>query len=137
MSCSLFTSEMLRLFLYLSCPSSFFNWSIDLFWFAICSCHMFFPGDSCYGYCSIVSAFWTYEIFLILKLFLNCIGRYRRKRDRLVELAAAAPIPTMWGPFTAHCYRSLLDGIEHIAMVKVCIYLNCQALLVKFSYFCI
>ncbi|KAH8502750.1 hypothetical protein H0E87_014156 [Populus deltoides] len=44
--------------------------------------------------------------------------RYRRKRDRLVELAAAAPIPTMWGPFKAYCYRSLLDGIEHIAMVK-------------------
>ncbi|KAF9681848.1 hypothetical protein SADUNF_Sadunf05G0045600 [Salix dunnii] len=41
-----------------------------------------------------------------------------RKRDRLVELAAAAPIPTMWGPFKAYCYRSLLDGIEHIAMVK-------------------
>ncbi|KAM7261807.1 hypothetical protein ACFE04_020884 [Oxalis oulophora] len=44
--------------------------------------------------------------------------RYRRKRDRLVELSAAAPIPTMWGPFKAYCYRSLLDGIEHIAMVK-------------------
>ena len=26
----------------------------------------------------------------------------------------------MWGPFTAYCYRSILDGIEHIAMVKVC-----------------
>lgn len=25
----------------------------------------------------------------------------------------------MWGPFTAYCYRSILDGIEHIAMVKV------------------
>ncbi|XP_011022835.1 PREDICTED: bifunctional riboflavin biosynthesis protein RIBA 1, chloroplastic-like isoform X2 [Populus euphratica] len=44
--------------------------------------------------------------------------RYRRKRDRLVELAAAAPIPTMWGPFKAYCYKSFLDGIEHIAMVK-------------------
>ncbi|KAA3479710.1 GTP cyclohydrolase II isoform 1 [Gossypium australe] len=44
--------------------------------------------------------------------------RYRRKRERLVELAAAALIPTMWGPFKAYCYRSLLDGIEHIAMVK-------------------
>ncbi|WCJ31938.1 Riboflavin biosynthesis protein RibBA [Euphorbia peplus] len=44
--------------------------------------------------------------------------RYRRKRDRLVELSAATPIPTMWGPFKAYCYRSLLDGIEHIAMVK-------------------
>ncbi|XP_042061567.1 bifunctional riboflavin biosynthesis protein RIBA 1, chloroplastic-like [Salvia splendens] len=44
--------------------------------------------------------------------------RYRRKRDRLVERASAARIPTMWGPFTAHCYRSVIDGIEHIAMVK-------------------
>ncbi|XP_047336548.1 bifunctional riboflavin biosynthesis protein RIBA 1, chloroplastic-like [Impatiens glandulifera] len=44
--------------------------------------------------------------------------RYRRKRDKLVEQASAARIPTTWGPFTAHCYRSVLDGIEHIAMVK-------------------
>ncbi|KAI6678449.1 hypothetical protein NL676_039245 [Syzygium grande] len=44
--------------------------------------------------------------------------RYRRKRDKLVERAAAARLPTMWGPFTAHCYRSILDGNEHIAMVK-------------------
>ncbi|KAL6515324.1 Bifunctional riboflavin biosynthesis protein RIBA 1, chloroplastic [Orobanche hederae] len=44
--------------------------------------------------------------------------RYRRKRDRLVEHASAARIPTTWGPFTAYCYRSILDGIEHIAMVK-------------------
>ncbi|KAL8536221.1 hypothetical protein ACS0TY_011741 [Phlomoides rotata] len=44
--------------------------------------------------------------------------RYRRKRDRLVEHSSAARIPTMWGPFVAHCYRSILDGIEHIAMVK-------------------
>ncbi|XP_019426068.1 PREDICTED: bifunctional riboflavin biosynthesis protein RIBA 1, chloroplastic-like isoform X2 [Lupinus angustifolius] len=44
--------------------------------------------------------------------------RYRRKRDKLVDRAAAARIPTTWGPFTAYCYRSLVDGIEHIAMVK-------------------
>ncbi|XWS68258.1 hypothetical protein CRYUN_Cryun04dG0075300 [Craigia yunnanensis] len=44
--------------------------------------------------------------------------RYRRKRDKLVDHAGAARIPTMWGPFMAYCYRSLLDGIEHIAMVK-------------------
>lgn len=44
--------------------------------------------------------------------------RYRRKRDKLVEKAGEAPIPTMWGPFKSYCYRSLLDGIEHIAMVK-------------------
>ncbi|KAL4277960.1 hypothetical protein GQ457_03G004430 [Hibiscus cannabinus] len=44
--------------------------------------------------------------------------RYRRKRDKLIDLAGAARIPTMWGPFTAYCYKSILDGIEHIAMVK-------------------
>ncbi|TKY59473.1 Bifunctional riboflavin biosynthesis protein RIBA 1 [Spatholobus suberectus] len=44
--------------------------------------------------------------------------RYVRKRDKLVERAGVALIPTMWGPFAANCYRSLLDGIEHIAMVK-------------------
>ncbi|KAK9130123.1 hypothetical protein Sjap_010610 [Stephania japonica] len=43
--------------------------------------------------------------------------RYRRKRDKLVERSAAAPIPTTWGPFKAYCYKSVLDGIEHIAMV--------------------
>ncbi|KAF7143305.1 hypothetical protein RHSIM_Rhsim05G0103300 [Rhododendron simsii] len=43
---------------------------------------------------------------------------YRRKRDKLVERSSAARIPTMWGPFTAYCYKSVLDGIEHIAMVK-------------------
>ncbi|CAN4107938.1 unnamed protein product [Withania somnifera] len=44
--------------------------------------------------------------------------RYRRKRDQLVEHSSAARIPTMWGPFTAHCFKSVIDGIEHIAMVK-------------------
>ncbi|KAL2931144.1 Bifunctional riboflavin biosynthesis protein RIBA 1 chloroplastic [Bienertia sinuspersici] len=27
-------------------------------------------------------------------------------------------IPAMWGPFTTYCYKSYLDGIEHIAVVK-------------------
>ncbi|KAI4375602.1 hypothetical protein MLD38_013454 [Melastoma candidum] len=44
--------------------------------------------------------------------------RYRRKREKLVELVAATRLPTVWGNFTAHCYRSRLDGIEHVAMVK-------------------
>ncbi|KAL5854989.1 hypothetical protein ACOSQ3_004823 [Xanthoceras sorbifolium] len=44
--------------------------------------------------------------------------RYRRKRDKLVDCSSAARMPTMWGPFTAYCYRSILDGMEHIAMVK-------------------
>lgn len=56
----------------------------------------------------------------VLIIFTNLlITRYRRKRDKLVEKAAGAPIPTMWGPFKAYCYKSMLDGVEHIAMVKV------------------
>ena len=59
-------------------------------------------------------------------IYITIIDRYRRKRDRLVELAAGALIPAMWGPFKAYCYRSLLDGIEHIAMVKVSISSACS-----------
>ncbi|XP_031492576.1 bifunctional riboflavin biosynthesis protein RIBA 1, chloroplastic-like [Nymphaea colorata] len=44
--------------------------------------------------------------------------RYRRKREKLVEQISVARLPTKWGPFQACCYRSLLDGIEHIAFVK-------------------
>lgn len=46
-------------------------------------------------------------------------GRYKRKKDQLIELVGAAQIPTTWGTFKAYCYKSLLDGIEHVAMVKV------------------
>ncbi|XAR49474.1 GTP cyclohydrolase II [Bertholletia excelsa] len=44
--------------------------------------------------------------------------RYRRKRDQLVERSSAAREHTTWGPFVTYCYRSVLDGIKHIAMVK-------------------
>ncbi|CAL9122846.1 unnamed protein product [Musa textilis] len=44
--------------------------------------------------------------------------RYRRKRDKLVERASIARLPLKWGSVEAYCYRSLLDGMEHIAMVK-------------------
>ncbi|KAJ3668979.1 hypothetical protein LUZ60_010929 [Juncus effusus] len=44
--------------------------------------------------------------------------RYRRKREKLVELVAIARMPTKWGLFNAHCYKSKLDGTEHIAVVK-------------------
>ncbi|KAL2239520.1 monofunctional riboflavin biosynthesis protein RIBA 3, chloroplastic [Sesamum indicum] len=44
--------------------------------------------------------------------------RYRRKREKLVERTAISRLPTKWGLFHAHCYRSKLDGMEHIAIVK-------------------
>lgn len=63
--------------------------------------------------------FWLLIQLLIKEFNTLFYGRYRRKRDKLVDRAGAAQIPTMWGPFTSYCYRSLLDGMEHIAMVKV------------------
>ena len=43
---------------------------------------------------------------------------YRRRRERLVEHVAEARMPTLFGPFRAHVYRSLLDGVEHLALVR-------------------
>lgn len=40
--------------------------------------------------------------------------RYRRQSEKLVEHFAEATIPTVHGEFTAHAYRSLLDGEEHL-----------------------
>ncbi|KAM7496595.1 hypothetical protein LguiA_021009 [Lonicera macranthoides] len=44
--------------------------------------------------------------------------RYRRKREKLVERTAISRLPTKWGLFEAYCYRSKLDGTEHVAIVK-------------------
>lgn len=41
--------------------------------------------------------------------------RYRRQSEKLVEHFAEAVIPTVHGEFTAHAYRSLVDGEEHVA----------------------
>ena len=43
--------------------------------------------------------------------------RYRRRHEKLVEHFASARIPTKYGDFTAHAYRSTLDGDEHVAYV--------------------
>jgi 3,4-dihydroxy 2-butanone 4-phosphate synthase/GTP cyclohydrolase II len=43
---------------------------------------------------------------------------YRRRHERLVTHEAAAQMPTRHGFFTAHVYRSTVDGAEHMALVK-------------------
>ena len=43
--------------------------------------------------------------------------RHRRRREKLVEHFAAARVPTTYGDFMAHAYRSLVDGEEHVAYV--------------------
>lgn len=44
--------------------------------------------------------------------------RYRRKREKLIRRISQARIPTVSGDFMACVYESLLDGIEHVALVK-------------------
>lgn len=42
---------------------------------------------------------------------------YRRRREHLVSRTAKAQIPTEHGEFTAYTYRSLVDGMVHVALV--------------------
>jgi 3,4-dihydroxy 2-butanone 4-phosphate synthase/GTP cyclohydrolase II len=44
--------------------------------------------------------------------------RWRRQREKLVKRVADARMPTEWGEFTCYVYESLLDGEQHVAMVK-------------------
>lgn len=43
--------------------------------------------------------------------------RHRRLQNRLVEWVADADIPTEQGSFRTIVYRSLIDGVEHLALV--------------------
>jgi 3,4-dihydroxy 2-butanone 4-phosphate synthase/GTP cyclohydrolase II len=44
--------------------------------------------------------------------------RYRRQRDKLVKRLGEARIPTKHGDFTCYAYESVLDGEQHLALVK-------------------
>lgn len=44
--------------------------------------------------------------------------RYRRHREKLVRRVSEARIPTNYGDFTAYVFESLLDGTEHMALVR-------------------
>ncbi|MCU0268192.1 MAG: bifunctional 3,4-dihydroxy-2-butanone-4-phosphate synthase/GTP cyclohydrolase II, partial [Acidimicrobiales bacterium] len=44
--------------------------------------------------------------------------RYRRQNEKLVKRVAEARIPTEWGDFTCYVYESVLDGEQHLALVK-------------------
>jgi 3,4-dihydroxy 2-butanone 4-phosphate synthase / GTP cyclohydrolase II len=43
---------------------------------------------------------------------------YRRRREQLVLRRSSATLPTPYGPFTVHAYESMIDGVEHLALVK-------------------
>jgi len=44
--------------------------------------------------------------------------RYRRRTEKLVRQVAAVHLPTRYGEFMAYGYESLLDGEQHLALVK-------------------
>ncbi len=43
---------------------------------------------------------------------------YRRRLDKMVEKVSEAVIPTVFGKWNVKVYRSLVDGSEHVALVK-------------------
>ena len=43
--------------------------------------------------------------------------RFRRRHETQVERVASVPLPTEFGTFIAHGYRSTIDGSEHVALV--------------------
>ncbi|MEV1291963.1 bifunctional 3,4-dihydroxy-2-butanone-4-phosphate synthase/GTP cyclohydrolase II [Pseudonocardia sp. NPDC049635] len=43
--------------------------------------------------------------------------RYRRATERFVEHVATSTMPTEFGEFRAVAYRSLVDGVEHLALL--------------------
>jgi 3,4-dihydroxy 2-butanone 4-phosphate synthase/GTP cyclohydrolase II len=43
---------------------------------------------------------------------------YRRKSERLVESEQIIKLPTDFGEFDLHMYRSIIDGTHHLALVK-------------------
>ncbi|TLD71055.1 bifunctional 3,4-dihydroxy-2-butanone-4-phosphate synthase/GTP cyclohydrolase II [Phragmitibacter flavus] len=44
--------------------------------------------------------------------------RYRQERERLIECEQVIKMPTDYGEFDLHLYKSKLDGENHLAMVK-------------------
>jgi len=44
--------------------------------------------------------------------------KYRREREKLVEKIEAVNMPTEFGDFKLHLYRSAVDGQHHLALVK-------------------
>ena len=51
----------------------------------------------------------------LLMITIADLVRYRRQTEKLVQRVSTAKIPTQWGTFECHAFRSELDGIEHLA----------------------
>jgi 3,4-dihydroxy 2-butanone 4-phosphate synthase/GTP cyclohydrolase II len=54
----------------------------------------------------------------LLMISIAELVRYRRQYEKLVRRIAEARMPTEWGDFTCYAYESLLDGEQHLALVR-------------------
>ncbi|HTO01683.1 MAG TPA: bifunctional 3,4-dihydroxy-2-butanone-4-phosphate synthase/GTP cyclohydrolase II [Microthrixaceae bacterium] len=54
----------------------------------------------------------------LLMVTIAQLVKYRRQNEKLIRRIAEARIPTPWGDFTSYVYESVLDGEQHVAMVK-------------------
>ncbi len=54
----------------------------------------------------------------LLMISIAQLIKYRRQTEKLVRRVAEARIPTDWGEFTCYVYESVIDGEQHVAMVK-------------------
>lgn len=46
------------------------------------------------------------------------IIRYRRLKEKLIKRISQANLPTEFGEFTIYIYESIMDGVQHVALVK-------------------
>jgi 3,4-dihydroxy 2-butanone 4-phosphate synthase/GTP cyclohydrolase II len=53
----------------------------------------------------------------VLMITIADLIRYRMRVESLVRRAGVAQLPTEFGNFTIHGYESLIDGVEHVALV--------------------
>ena len=54
----------------------------------------------------------------LLMISIADLIRHRRANEKLVVATGVGRVPTQWGTFEAHAYKSLIDGTEHVAFVK-------------------
>ncbi|CAN5830268.1 bifunctional 3,4-dihydroxy-2-butanone-4-phosphate synthase/GTP cyclohydrolase II [soil metagenome] len=54
----------------------------------------------------------------LLMISIADLIRYRRQNEKLVKRVAEARIPTEWGEFTCYVYESLMNGDQHVAMMR-------------------
>ncbi len=44
--------------------------------------------------------------------------KYKKKREKLIKLEAEADLPTEYGEFTIKVYSTMVDNLEHVALIK-------------------